>query len=93
MTNIGKIIQLHYKKKKGILFYIHIWKTILEFWGCPMLSRDEEQVFVGNLIWYGLLAGYFSSICQNKKCTIYDLASLLLIFYYLEINYVYVQKW
>ena len=57
-----------------------------------MLSRDEEQVFVGNLIWYGLLVGYFSSIHQNKKCTIYALASLLLIFCYLEINYVNVQK-
>ena len=57
-----------------------------------MLSSDEEQVFVGNLISYGLLAGYFSSICQNKKCTIYDLASILLICCYLEINYVYVQK-
>ena len=57
-----------------------------------MLSRDEEKVFFGNLIWYGLLAGYFSSICQNKKCIIFDLASLLLIIYCLEINYVYVQK-
>lgn len=25
-NDIGKIIQLHYKKKKGILFYIHIGK-------------------------------------------------------------------